>query len=271
MLSNYDGDEEARAGEVDYEADPFYIDDSPEANSARRALQNTEDNSDKHRAARRRRRKVTEDEAAKAEFNPDGTPVKSAVPLEMQWYAVHCYSGYENKVQRSLDQRIQTLGMHDRISDVVVPTQEEIEIRDGKRRTLERRVFPGYVLVLMILDDDTKHFVRNTPGVTGFVSMGEDPIPLRPDEITAIMRRMEADPARINISFKVADPVRIIDGPFNDFPGTVDSIDMEKAKVRVIVSFFGRPTPVELDFIQVEKWTVPPNANNDNNSNRHNR
>ena len=264
MLSNFDPDDDSRVGEVDYESDPFYIDDSPEADAARRELRNAEDNSPKRRAARRRRRKTTEEAAAEAEFNPDGTPVKSAEPQEMQWYAVHCYSGYENKVQRSLDQRIQTLGMHDKISDVVVPTQEEIEIRDGKRKTLERRVFPGYVLVLMILDDDTKHFVRNTPGVTGFVSMGEDPIPLRPEEITQIMRRMEEDPARIKISFKVGDQIRIIDGPFNDFPGTVDSIDMEKAKVRVVVSFFGRPTPVELDFIQVEKWTVPVNntANN---------
>jgi transcription termination/antitermination protein NusG len=253
MLSHFDPDEEARSREVDYDADPIYLEDGDDEFAPKHAPLLGDEETPRKRAARRRKKKV-----ADAGLEAEGLESEKPAPvLTAQWYAVHCYSGYENKVQRSLDQRIQTLGMHDKIQDVVVPTQEEIEIRDGKRKVLERRVFPGYVLVLMVLDDDTKHFVRNTPGVTGFVSMGEEPIPLRPEEITQIMRRMEADPALVNISFKVADQIRIIDGPFNDFPGTVDSIDMEKSKVRVIVSFFGRPTPVELDFIQVEKWTVP--------------
>ena len=145
------------------------------------------------------------------------------------------------------------MGMQDKIFDVVVPTQEEIEIREGKRKAIERRVFPGYLLVQMKMHEDSWYVVRNTPGVTGFVGMGNEPTALRPEEVNLIMRRMEADATHINIAFKAGDKVRIIDGPFNDFPGTVDNIDMEKAKVRVMVSFFGRDTPVELDFLQVEK------------------
>lgn len=169
------------------------------------------------------------------------------------WYVVHCYSGYENKVRHNLEQRIETMGMKDRIFDVVVPTQEEIEVRDGKRRTVERHIFPGYVLVNMLLSEESWYVVRNTPGVTGFVGMGNTPTPLRPEEVNQILRRMEAEAPRVKVSFKVGERVRIIDGPFNDFRGTVSEIDMERTKVRVSVSFFGRETPVELDFLQVEK------------------
>ncbi len=169
------------------------------------------------------------------------------------WYVVHCYSGYENKVRHNLEQRIETMGMKDKIFDVVVPTEEEIEIKDGKRRTIERRVFPGYILVQMIMDEDSWYVVRNTPGVTGFVGMGNEPTPLRPEEVTQIVRRMEAEAPRIKVTYKTGQKVRIIDGPFNDFIGTVSDIDMNRAKVRVMVSFFGRETPVELDFLQVEK------------------
>jgi transcriptional antiterminator NusG len=169
------------------------------------------------------------------------------------WYVVHCYSGYENKVRHNLEQRIETMGMKAKIFDVVVPTEEEIEIRDGKRRTVERRVFPGYILVQMIMDEDSWYVVRNTPGVTGFVGMGNEPTPLRPEEVTQIVKRMEADAPRIKVTYKQGQKVRIIDGPFNDFIGTVADIDIERAKVRVMVSFFGRETPVELDFLQVEK------------------
>ncbi len=169
------------------------------------------------------------------------------------WYVIHCYSGYENKVQHNLEQRIDTMGMKNLIFDVVVPTEEEIEVKEGKRRKFERRVFPGYVLVQMILTDESWHVVRNTPGVTGFVGMGNDPTPLTKQEVSQIIRRMEADSPRIKVSFKIDQKVRIIDGPFNDFIGTVEAIDMEKNKVRVMVSFFGRETPVELDFLQVEK------------------
>jgi transcriptional antiterminator NusG len=169
------------------------------------------------------------------------------------WYVVHCYSGQENKVRHAIEQRIETMGMQDKIFDVVVPTEEEIEVREGKRRTIERRVFPGYILVQMIMDEDSWYVVRNTPGVTGFVGMGNDPTPLRPEEVNQIMRRMEAEAPKIKVTFRAGQKVRIIDGPFNDFIGTVGDIDMEKAKVRVLVSFFGRETPVELDFLQVEK------------------
>lgn len=172
---------------------------------------------------------------------------------DRMWYVVHCYSGYENKVCHNLEQRIETMGMKDKIFDVVVPTEEEIEIKDGKRRTVERRVFPGYILVQMIMGEDSWYVVRNTPGVTGFVGMGNEPTPLRPEEVSQIVKRMEAEAPRIKVTFKTGQKVRIIDGPFNDFIGTVSEIDMERAKVRVMVSFFGRETPVELDFLQVEK------------------
>jgi transcriptional antiterminator NusG len=172
---------------------------------------------------------------------------------DRQWYVVHCYSGYENKVRHNLEQRIETMGMKNKIFDVVVPTEEEMEVRDGKRRTVERRVFPGYILVQMLMSEDSWYVVRNTPGVTGFVGMGNDPTPLRPEEVSQIIRRMEAEAPRIKVTYAIGQKVRIIDGPFNDFIGTVDDIDVERAKVRVMVSFFGRETPVELDFLQVEK------------------
>jgi transcriptional antiterminator NusG len=172
---------------------------------------------------------------------------------DRHWYVVHCYSGYENKVRHNLEQRIETMGMKSAIFDVVVPTEEEIEIKDGKKRTVERRVFPGYILVQMILSEESWYVVRNTPGVTGFVGMGNEPTPLRPEEVASIVKRMEAEAPRIKVTYSLGQKVRIIDGPFNDFIGTVDNIDMERAKVRVMVSFFGRDTPVELDFLQVEK------------------
>jgi transcriptional antiterminator NusG len=169
------------------------------------------------------------------------------------WYVIHCYSGYENKVRHNLEQRIETMGMKDRIFDVVIPTQEEIEVKDGKRRTVERHIFPGYVLVNMALSEESWYVVRNTPGVTGFVGMGNNPTPLRPEEVAQIVKRMEAEAPTVKVTFKVGERVRIVDGPFNDFRGVVSEIDMERTKVRVMVSFFGRETPVELDFLQVEK------------------
>ena len=169
------------------------------------------------------------------------------------WYVIHCYSGYENKVRHNLEQRIETMGMKDKVFDVVVPTQEEIEVREGKRRTVERHIFPGYVLVNMLLSEESRFVVRNTPGVTGFVGMGNLPQPLRPEEVAQILKRMEAEAPMIKVTYKVGERVRIVDGPFNDFRGVVAEIDMERTKVRVLVSFFGRETPVELDFLQVEK------------------
>lgn len=179
--------------------------------------------------------------------------VLAEVSSDRSWFVIHCYSGYENKVRYNLEQRIETMGMKDKIFDVVIPTQEEIEVKDGKRRTVERHVFPGYVLVNMILSEESWYVVRNTPGVTGFVGMGNDPTPLRPEEVQQILRRMEAEAPHVKVSFKVGERVRIVDGPFNDFRGQVSEIDMERTKVRVMVNFFGRETPVELDFLQVEK------------------
>jgi transcriptional antiterminator NusG len=182
-----------------------------------------------------------------------GQPDELVQEDDRAWYVVHCYSGYENKVRHNLEQRIETMGMKDRIFDVVVPTEEEIEVKEGKRRTVERRVFPGYILVNMIMSEESWYVVRNTPGVTGFVGMGTQPTPLRPEEVAQIIKRMEAEAPHIKVTFRSGERVRIVDGPFNDFRGTVAEIDMERAKVRVMVNFFGRETPVELDFLQVEK------------------
>lgn len=168
------------------------------------------------------------------------------------WFVIHCYSGYENKVRYNLEQRIETMGMKDEIFDVVIPTQEEIEVREGKRRSIERHVFPGYILVNMILSEESWYVVRNTPGVTGFVGMGNEPTPLRPEEVQQVLKRMEAEAPHVKVTFKEGERVRIVDGPFNDFHGRVSEIDMEHAKVVVMVNFFGRETPVELDFLQVE-------------------
>jgi len=183
----------------------------------------------------------------------EGKPVEGQLEDDRAWYVVHCYSGYENKVRHNLEQRIESMGMKDRIFDVVVPTEEEIEVKEGKRRTVERRVFPGYILVNMVLSEEAWYVVRNTPGVTGFVGMGNTPTPLRSEEIAQIIKRMEAEAPRLKVTFKPGERVRIIDGPFNDFRGSVSQIDMERAKVRVMVNFFGRETPVELDFLQVER------------------
>ncbi len=172
---------------------------------------------------------------------------------EREWYVIHCYSSHENKVKQNLEQRIESLDLRDKIFQVVVPTEDELEVRYGERQTVERRIFPGYVLVQMILDDDSWYAVRDTPGVIGFVGMGQEPAPLQPEEVQAIMKRMEAEAPKIKVTFKPGQKVRIIDGPFEEFIGVVEEIDMDRAKVKVMVSFFGRETPVELDFLQVEK------------------
>lgn len=172
---------------------------------------------------------------------------------EPAWFVVHCYSGYENKVRHNLEQRIETMGMKDKIFDIIIPTQEEIEVKEGKRHMVERQVFPGYILINMILTDESWYVVRNTPGVTGFVGMGNNPTALRPEEVAQILKKMETEEPKVNVTFKEGERVHIIDGPFSDFRGTVADIDMERSKVRVLVNFFGRETPVELDFLQVER------------------
>ena len=193
-----------------------------------------------------------DDEFEGRDLLDDSLPPSKA-NAEKMWYVVHCYSGQEKKVQKSIEQRIETMGMGDKIFDVIVPTEEEIEVKDGKRRTVEKRVFPGYLLVEMLLDEDSWYVVRNTPGVTGFVGMGNEPTPLRVDEVKQIMSRMLEGAPVVKPTYKVGQKVRIIDGPFNDFIGTVAAIDTDKSKVRVMVNFFGRDTPVELDFLEVEK------------------
>jgi transcriptional antiterminator NusG len=196
---------------------------------------------------------VGEDAPAVSEDDGVVSEDEGADDDDRKWYVVHCYSGYENKVKRNLEQRISSMDMEGYIFQVVVPTEEEIEVREGKRRTYQRRVFPGYILVQMIMTDSSWYVVRNTPGVTGFVGMGSKPTALREEEVNRIIKRMEAEAPKVKVTFKPGQKVRIIQGPFADFIGTVDDLNMEKGKVRVMVSFFGRETPVELDFLQVEK------------------
>ena len=172
---------------------------------------------------------------------------------EGDWYVVHTYSGYENKVRQNLIQRIESMDASDRIFEIVVPTHDEIEIKAGQRKTVQRKVFPGYVLVRMAMDDDSWSVVRNTPGVTSFVGHGTTPASLSDDEVNTIMVGMTAEAPRVKVSMSVGDPVRIMDGPFSDFRGTIDEINQDKAKIKVLVSFFGREVPVELDFLQVER------------------
>lgn len=182
-----------------------------------------------------------------------GTETAEAPKQGGEWYVVHSYSGFENKVKKNLEQRIDTMGMQDKIFRVVVPTEEEVEIRDGQRRSSRKRVFPGYVLVHMVLDDESWYVVRNTPGVTGFVGMGAKPTALTEDEVDKILKRMEEETPTIKVSFRVGETIRIIEGPFADFMGVVDELYPDRGKVRLLVSFFGRETPVEMDFLQVER------------------
>ena len=169
------------------------------------------------------------------------------------WYAIHTYAGYENVVLRNLKQRIDSLGMNDKIFNVVVPIEKKIKIKGGKRRVVEEEIYPGYVLVEMVVTDASWYVVRNTPRVTGFVGSGTTPVPLAKEEIDSLFSRMGKDEPVHKIDISVGDPVRIIDGPFKDFEGKVHEIDEARGKAKVFVSMFGRETPVELDFLQVKK------------------
>jgi len=173
--------------------------------------------------------------------------------IQGQWFVLHTYSGYENKVKKTIETRVESLDLGDRVHEIIVPTQEEIEIKNGQRQTVLRKVFPGYVLVRMELDDETWYTLRNTPGVTGFVSVNNKPVPLEETKVQAIMKGMTAEVPKVKMSFQLGDTVRITDGPFADFRGEIDEINNERGKIRVLVSFFGRETPVELDFLQAEK------------------
>jgi transcription termination/antitermination protein NusG len=170
-----------------------------------------------------------------------------------RWYVIHTYSGYENKVRQNLVHRIETMEMQDKIFRVIVPTAEEIEIKNGQRRTVQKKVFPGYVLVQMRMTDDSWYVVRNTPGVTSFVGHGNRPTALEDTEVKAILKTMEEEAPKVKVSYQVGQTVKITDGSFTDFEGTVESIDHEKGRVRVMVSFFGRDVPIELDFLQVAR------------------
>ncbi|MFQ5595132.1 MAG: transcription termination/antitermination protein NusG [Anaerolineae bacterium] len=183
----------------------------------------------------------------------DGLVPSEDIPEGAAWYVVHTYSGYENKVKQTLEYRVQSTGMQDRIFRVIVPVEEEVDIKEGQRRVIERRVFPGYVFVQMLMDDEAWYIIHDTPGVTGFVGSGTKPTPLRDEEVERILRRIESEEPTVRVSFREGQRVRIVDGPFTDFHGIVDEIDMQRGKVRLLVSFFGRETPVELDLLQVEK------------------
>ena len=178
---------------------------------------------------------------------------------EIHWYIVHTYSGQEDRVKKNLDQRIQSMDMQHKIFEVVVPAEDEIVLKDGKRRPERRKVFPGYMLVRMAMDDQSWYVVRNTPGVSGFVSAEDErdkrpkPVPLQDSEVEGIMKQIDTGTPKVKVGFDIGQTVRIVAGPFADFIGSVSNIDVGKGKVKVLVSFFGRETPIELDFLQVEK------------------
>ncbi len=176
--------------------------------------------------------------------------------LEKQWFVIHTYSGYENKVKNNLESRVQTMSMEDKIFRILVPTEEELEVKNGKKKVVQRKVFPGYALVEMIMTDDSWYVVRNTPGVTGFVGSsgaGSKPTPLLPDEVQSILRQMGVEEVHTKVDYQVGEVVRIVDGPFADMVGTVEEIHDDHQKLKVLVSMFGRETPLEVDYAQVEK------------------
>jgi len=178
---------------------------------------------------------------------------KQEIEAGRNWYAIHTYSGYENAVVRNLKQRIESLAMEDKIFNVLVPTEKTIRVKGGKRVTQEDKIYPGYVLVEMVVTDDSWYVVRNTPRVTGFVGSGVHPVPLDQKEVEDLFRRMGREDIQHAVDFEIGEAVSIADGPFKDFEGKVDAIDEARGKVKVLVSMFGRETPVELDFLQVSK------------------
>jgi len=170
-----------------------------------------------------------------------------------QWYVIHTYSGYEERVKRNLEQRIKFSDAGNAIFEIIIPTEEEVEVRSGQKRTVTKKILPGYILVRMKLDDNVWSLVRNTSGVTGFVSSGNTPVPLKQEEVARILKQMEAETPKVKVGLRKGQGVRVIDGPFTDFVGAVEEVNPDKGKVKVLLSLFGRETPVELDFLQVEK------------------
>lgn len=179
--------------------------------------------------------------------------MKQPVSKKRAWYVLHTYSGYEENVAKNLRQRIESLDMQDKIFNVLVPTEKQIKIKNGKRKVVKERIFPGYVLVEMIVTDDSWYVVRNTPNVTGFTGAGTTPIPISEVEVEALKKRMGVEEPKYEINLAKGDSIKIIDGPFKDFDGKVQSVDKSKGKVRVLVNLFSRETPVELDFLQAKK------------------
>jgi len=198
---------------------------------------------------------VTEHTNNTEQSSPDSAAQQPNTQEDRLWYAIHTYSGYENKVKSHLEARINSMDMRNKIFRVIVPMEEEVEIKQGQRRTVQRKVFPGYVLVEMVMSDEAWYVVRNTPGVTSFVGSGTRPIPLQEHEMKSILKQVtkETEKPKAKISFAKGQSVRVIDGPFTEFIGTVSDINMDRNKVTVLVSFFGRETPVILDFLQIEK------------------
>jgi transcription termination/antitermination protein NusG len=181
------------------------------------------------------------------------TAPKAAPPGEPHWYVVHAYSGHEEKVRNNLLKRVESMDMHDQIFEVLVPTEDVIEIKDGQRRHVAKRTYPGYILVNMVMSDESWYVVRNTPGVTSFVGSGTKPVPLQEKEIKVIQKQIKAEAPKVRVEYRVGENVRVIDGPFSDFHGKVDEINADKGKLKVLVNMFGRETPVELDLLQVER------------------
>jgi transcriptional antiterminator NusG len=194
---------------------------------------------------------------AKEEEKEEEKPQEEAKPKSpsdnAKWYIVHTYSGHENKVAKSLKQRIESMGFENRIFDIIVPTRDTVKVSQGKKENVKEKIFPGYVLVKMILDDETWLLVRTTQGVTAFIGAGNKPTPISEKEVEAIQKFMATEEPLFKASFSVGEAVKIVDGPFADFLGTIDNIDEAKGKLKVLVSIFGRETPVELDFLQVTK------------------
>lgn len=179
--------------------------------------------------------------------------LNQADTINARWYIVHTYSGHENKVAKSIKQRVQSLGFENRIFDIIVPTRNTIKVSQGKKETVKEKIFPGYVLVKMILDDESWLLIRTTQGVTAFIGAGNKPTPISEKEVEAIQKFMDAEEPLYKTAFTIGEAVKIVDGPFSDFLGTIDNIDEAKGKLKVLVSIFGRETPVELDFLQVNK------------------
>ena len=173
--------------------------------------------------------------------------------MEKKWYVIHTYSGYENKVKTNIEKKIDSMAMEDKIFQILVPVEEEEEIKDGKKKVSKKKVFTGYVLIEMIMTDDSWYVIRNTPGVTGFVGSGSKPIPLKDSEVKGILKQMGIEEVKTKIPFEVGETVKVISGPFEDFVAVIQEINAEKARLKVLVSMFGRDIPMELDYFQVEK------------------